>query len=163
MYLIETLGSVHVKIYVWTRPKSAAECFLALEFRSRSEGFRDKFSFRSDPKGLSNSLVFIFWCFVLPSGVNANVVRAICLIEKTPHSLPGIQVKAHPTSAAIAGHYRKRRGTHLSYSFLSLPLPHALPEWVPGTLKCRLADSLIHVDFADSCLDGALRAFGPYQ
>lgn len=128
MTLFAEISSAASSSYCKVLYKSAAECFLALEFRSRSEGFRDKFSFRSDPKGLSNSLVFIFWCFVRPSGVNANVVRAMCLIEKTPHSLPGIQVEAHPTSATIAGHYRKRRGTHLSYSFLSLPLPHALPE-----------------------------------
>ena len=40
---------------------SVAECFLALKLRSRSEGFRDNFRFRFDPKGLRSSLLFIYW------------------------------------------------------------------------------------------------------
>ena len=69
---------------------SVAECFLALELRSRSEGFRDNFRFRFDPKGLRSSLVFIYWCFVRPKGKKRERsyllllkgIQAVLMMEK---------------------------------------------------------------------------------
>ena len=69
---------------------SVAECFLALELRSHSEGFRDNFRFRFDPKGLRSSLVFIYWCFVRPKGKKRERsyllllkdIQAVLMMEK---------------------------------------------------------------------------------
>ena len=69
---------------------SVAECFLALELRSRSEGFRDNFRFRFDPKGLRSSLVFIYWCFIRPKGKKRERsyllllkdIQAVLMMEK---------------------------------------------------------------------------------
>ena len=69
---------------------SVAECFLALELRSRSEGFRDNFRFRFDPKGLRSSLLFIYWWFVRPKGKKRERsyllllkgIQAVLMMEK---------------------------------------------------------------------------------
>ena len=69
------IGSYRKVLY-----NSVPECFLALEFRSRSERFRGKFRFRSDPKGLNSSLVSIFWCFVIKINALFKYLSRECLI-----------------------------------------------------------------------------------
>ena len=69
---------------------SVAECFLALELLSRSEGFRDNFRFRFDPKSLRSSLVFTYWYFVRPKGKKRERsyllllkdIQAVLMMEK---------------------------------------------------------------------------------
>lgn len=60
IHYITEIASSAIGSYRKVLYNSVPECFLALEFRSRSERFRGKFRFRSDPKGLNSSLVFIF-------------------------------------------------------------------------------------------------------
>ena len=52
---VAEISSCAVSSYCKVLHNSVAECFLALEFRSRTEEFRDNFEFRTDPKGLNCS------------------------------------------------------------------------------------------------------------
>lgn len=88
-FFAETSSSA-VSSYRKVLYNSVAECFLALELRGRSEGFRDSFRFRFDPKGLRSSLVFIYWCFVRPKGKKRERsyllllkdIQAVLMMEK---------------------------------------------------------------------------------
>ena len=64
MTFFAKIASSVISSYCKVLYNSVAECFHgSLEFHSHSEGFQDKFRFRSDPMGLNSSLVFNFLVF----------------------------------------------------------------------------------------------------